>query len=72
MIKKIISTLVLLLALSSCSKEFHESDLLMPPNFNKMLIINAKNTENDNKVSKKLKNKVSKEDVSDIKKLLLE
>ena len=72
MIKKIISILAVLLALSSCVKEFHENALLMPPNFNKILIIDAKNTENDDKVLKKLKNKVSKEDMSDIKKLLLE
>jgi|TARA_Y100000389_G_C17466852_1_gene526424 hypothetical protein len=72
MIKKIINILFILLIVSACSKEFNETLLLVPPNFNKIPDAVDKNNNKINKMDKKEENFITKKDLIDIKKLLLE
>ena len=69
MIKKTISFVILLIFIS-CKKEFHETALLLPPNFDKMPISDIYDSKLDDKKKCDLK-KITKEDINDIKKLLL-
>ena len=68
MLKKLTNILMILLIFSACNKEFNETALLIPPNFDKMPIINSSNKD---KIVQKSGNKITEQDVSDIKKLLL-
>lgn len=67
MLKKIINILIIFLIFSACNKEFQETELLTPPNLNIIPI-----EEGDNKISNQNKAKITKQDLIDIEKLLLE
>lgn len=67
MLKKIINILAIFLISSACNKEFQETELLTPPNLNIIPIENR-----DNEKSNQNKAKITKQDLIDIEKLLLE
>lgn len=75
MLKKISKFIFITLILSNCSKEFHETKLLLPPNFDKLPIIEDKTeavTQQETMQDQKPQNKISKQDINDIKNLLLD
>lgn len=67
MLKKIINILTIFLIFSACNKEFQETELLTPPNLNIMPIEGG-----NNKIPSQNKSKITKQDLIDIEKLLLE